>query len=53
MLTNNEIKNIIKVIKSLGNLGILLKGTTENIISQERGLFSNFLDPLMKVVLTP
>ena len=27
-LTDNEIKNIIKVIKSLENRGILLKGTS-------------------------
>ena len=36
-LTNNEIKDIIKVIKSLENRGILLKGTTRKITSQERG----------------
>ena len=28
MLTNNEIKDIVKVIRSLENRGILLKGTT-------------------------
>ena len=33
-LTNNEIKNIMKVIKSLKNRGIFLKGTTGKIISQ-------------------
>ena len=36
-LTNNEIKNIMKVIKSLENIGILLKGTTRNITCQEGG----------------
>ena len=36
-LTNDEIKDIIKVIKSLGNRGILLKGTTSKVTSQERG----------------
>ena len=30
-LTNNEIKDILKVIKSLENWGILLKGTTIKI----------------------
>ena len=30
-LTDNEIKDIIKVIKSLENRGILLKGTTRKI----------------------
>ena len=34
-LTNNEIKDIIKVIKSLGHRGILLKRTTRKHTSQE------------------
>ena len=58
-LTNNEIKDIVKVIKSLENRGILLNGTTRKITSQERG-FLNFRRPLMsaglplmKSVLTP
>ena len=49
----------MKVIKSLENRGILLKGTTRKITSQEGG-FLNFLRPLMtaslslmKNVLTP
>ena len=49
----------MKIIKSLENRGILLKGTTRKITSQEGG-FSNFLRPLltaglplMKSVLTP
>ena len=49
-LTNNEIKDIIKVIKSLKNRGILLKEATRKITSQEEG-FLNL--PLMKRVLTP
>ena len=44
--TDNEIKDIIKVIKSLENRGILLKGTNRKITSQEGG-FLNFLRPLM------
>ena len=55
----NEIKDIIKIIKSLENKGILLKGTTRKITSQEGG-FLNFFTPLitaglplMKSVLTP
>ena len=36
----------MKVIKSLENRGILLKGTTRKITSQEGG-FLNFLRPLM------
>ena len=41
-LTNNEIKDIMKVIKLLENRGILLKGSTKKIISQE-GQFHTFL----------
>ena len=33
--TNNEIKDIIKVIRPLENRGILLKGTTEKVINQK------------------
>ena len=58
-LTNNEIKDTIKGIKSLESAGILLKGTTTKSASQE-GEFLNFLRPLMaagiplmKSVLTP
>ena len=36
-LRNNEIKDIMKVIKSLENRGILLKGTIRKIASQEGG----------------
>ena len=40
----------MKVIKSLENRGILLKGTTRKITNQE-GEFLNFLKPLMTAVL--
>ena len=53
------IKDIVKVIKSLENRGILLKGSTRKITSQKGG-FLNFIRPLMtagllliKSVLTP
>ena len=36
-LTNNETKDIMKVIESLERRGILLKGTTRKITSQKRG----------------
>ena len=39
-------KNEIKVIESLENRGILLKGTTKKITSQEEG-FLNFVRPLI------
>ena len=58
-LTSNEIKGIIKVIKSLEDREILLKGTTTKTTSQEGG-FLSFLKPLMTAglplmqsVLTP
>ena len=35
VITNNEIKDIVKVIKSLKNRGILLKWITTKIICQE------------------
>ena len=58
-LTNNEIEDIMKVVESLGNRKILLKGTARKITSQEGG-FLNFLQslmtaglPLMIKILTP
>ena len=36
-LTNNEIKDIMKVMKYLENRGILCRGTTRKITSQEGG----------------
>ena len=50
MLTDNKIKGIIKVIRSLENKRILLKGTTRKSNSPERGLL-NFLLPLTRVAL--
>ena len=54
-LTNNLIKDIIKVINSLKNRGILMQGTTEKVVNQ-KGRFSDSLmrigSPLVKNVLT-
>ena len=50
-LTNSETKDIIKVFRSLESRGILSKGTTRNIISEEGG-FLNFLKPLMAAGLS-
>ena len=57
-IANNELKDIVKVIKSIENRGILLKGRTREITSQQGG-FLNFPRllvttglPLMKRVLT-
>ena len=49
-LRNNEIKDIMKEIRSLENRGILLKVTTKIVSSQEGG-FPNFLRPLMSAGL--
>ena len=46
MLTNNEIKDVMKVTWSFKNRGILLKGATRKIPSQEEG-FLSFLRLLM------
>ena len=58
-MANNKIKDIMKVIKSLENRWILIKGLTIKTTSQEGELF-NFLRPLtaaglplMKNVLIP
>ena len=40
--TKNEIKDIMKVVKSLENRGVLLIRTTRKLASQE-GAFLNFL----------
>ena len=45
-LKNNEIKDIMKLIKSLENRENLWQETTRNIIVQN-GDFINFLGPLM------
>ena len=66
-LTNKETKDIIKVIRSLENRGILLKGITKKNSSEKRGfliflrplmpaglpLMNNVLTPLAKSVLIP
>ena len=44
MLTNNETKDNMKVIKSLENKVILLKGTTRKNLSAKKGDFLIFLD---------
>ena len=45
-LVSNEIKDVIKVIRSLENKGILLKVTTREISSQKVG-FLNCLRPIV------
>ena len=50
MLTNNERKDIIKVIVFLENRGLLLKGISRKVTGQE-GELLYFLSPLIKVGL--
>ena len=50
MLKNNELKDIMNVIKSLETRRILSKETSAKTIFQETGLLS-LLDPLMRVGL--
>ena len=50
MLKINEIKDIMKAIKSLKSRRILSKETSAKIICHERGLLS-LLGPLMRVSL--
>ena len=52
MLTNNDIKDITKVIRSVENGGILLKGTIEKAINQKGGILSNVRGPLMRADLS-
>ena len=51
MFTNNEMKDLIKVIRSLENKGILLKGNTSKSNSQKGGLII-FLAPLTRFALS-
>ena len=44
ILTNNEIKGIMKVIRFLENRGILLKGTIKKKNTCQKNNFSIFLD---------
>ena len=57
-LTNHEVKNIMKVIKSLENREILIKGTNRKTAIQERGFLIFWTIKtvylwLMKSLLTP
>ena len=50
-LTKNEIKDIIKVIRSLENRGILLKEIIKKVINQKGGFLGHVPGPLMRVGL--
>ena len=49
-LTNNEIKDVMKISISSESRGILIKITTRKVTGQE-GTFLNFLMPLMTAIL--
>ena len=49
IISNNEIEDIIKIVKSLEDSGLLLKGVTETVqneIEQKGGFLSMLLDTL-------
>ena len=50
MLTNTEIKDIMKVISSLENRGILLEGTTKKINNRKRLFLGRLFGPLLKLL---
>ena len=50
-LKNNEIKDTIKVIRSLKKRDFSLKGTAEKVLNEERVFLCNVLGPLMKFSL--
>ena len=46
IISNDEIKDIIKILKSLENFGLLLKGVTktvQNEVKQQKGWFLSML----------
>ena len=46
IISNNEIKDLIKIVKSLENSGLLLKGVTESVqneIKEQKGGFLSML----------
>ena len=55
IISNNEIKDIIKIVKSLEDSGLLLKGVTETVQNevkeQKGGFLSMLLGTLAKSVL--
>ena len=55
IISNNEIENIIKIVKSLENSGLLLKGVTETVQNevkeQKGGFLSMLLDTLGAILL--
>ena len=42
-ITNNKIKDIMKVIRSSENKGILIKGTPKKLVVRQEGQFLNFI----------
>ena len=50
MLTNTEIKDIMRVISSLENRGILLERTTKKISIQKRLFLDRRFGPLLKLL---
>ena len=47
IISNNEIEDIIKIIKSLQDSGLLLKGVTETVQDEVKGQKGRFLSMLL------
>ena len=47
IISNNEIENIIKIVKSLENSGLLLKGVTETVQNEVKEQKGGFLSMLL------
>ena len=47
IISNNEINNIIKIVKSLENSGLLLKGVTETVQNEVKEQKGGFLSMLL------
>ena len=47
IISNNEINNIIKIVKSLGDSGLLLKGVTETVQNEVKEQKGGFLSMLL------
>ena len=50
-LKSNEIKDIMKVIRSLGNRIIFMKGTSKKISREKLSLIEKVITPLVESVL--
>ena len=52
IITNNEIENLIKIVKSLEDSGLLLKGVTESVENEIKEQKGGFLSILLGTLVT-